>query len=64
MIKAEHQVLSMNWKDKNFIEALYSARLSSDSLSAQGNNADDELPSASIDRPKMLKLYEPMIEEE
>ncbi len=64
VMKAEHRVLRMRWDDKNFIKALFSAKLSSDTLSAQGNNVDDDLPSGSIDRPKMLKLYEPMIEEE
>lgn len=63
-MKAEHGVLHMNWEDKNFAETLFSAKLSSDSLSAQGTNVDDDLPSGSIDRPKMLKLYEPMIEDE
>lgn len=63
VMKMEYQILLFKWEDKKFLEALFKRKLCISIITPEENLVEDELPTAPSDRPKMLKLYEPMIEE-
>lgn len=62
VMQAQHRVLTLKWSDKEFHKVLFDRRLPSSAISS-GEGVEEELPSVLADRPKILKLYEPLIEE-
>ncbi|ODM91143.1 Nucleolar protein 14, partial [Orchesella cincta] len=62
-IKSEELVLKLDWANVDFHEVLFSKKLSSTIALPQEATVEDEVPSSMIDRPKMLRLYEPLVEE-
>ncbi|CAL8070337.1 unnamed protein product [Orchesella dallaii] len=63
LLKAEELVLKLEWANVDFRKLLYSKKLSRSVVLPPEGTVEDEVPSSLIDRPKMLKLYEPMVEE-